>query len=278
MRLSLLQMRSGTDVRVNLEVVAAAAAEAADLGARILITPEGTNLLQRDSSQLAKALEDGRTESALAMCADIARRERIWLVAGSLIVRGTDGKAANRSHVFSPEGALVSAYDKIHLFDVTLSATEQYRESATFSPGDQAQIVEIEGIKLGLSICYDLRFAGLYRHLAQQGADVIVVPAAFTKPTGAAHWEVLLRARAIETGGYILAPAQGGKHEDGRETWGRTMAVGPWGEIVGRFEHDEPGLLTLDIDPAAVNAARTRIPQLSHDRTFAPASLSGQRA
>ncbi|MBY0447675.1 MAG: carbon-nitrogen hydrolase family protein, partial [Hyphomonadaceae bacterium] len=160
-----------------------------------------------------------------------------------------------------PNGAAVAQYDKIHLFDVVLSETESYRESAAVEPGRQAVLAETAGgARLGLSICYDLRFPELYRRLAQAGAEVLAVPSAFTRPTGEAHWEVLLRARAIENGAFVLAPAQGGRHEDGRATWGRSMVVGPWGQVLGRLDHDEPGVLTCDLDLDEVRAAREAVP------------------
>jgi predicted amidohydrolase len=170
--------------------------------------------------------------------------------------------------VFGPEGSILSTYDKIHMFDAVISHTVSFKESRSYQPGEQAKMAALGEINMGLSICYDVRFPALYHHYAQAGAHAIVVPAAFTRPTGEAHWETLLRARAIETGAYILAPAQGGVHEDGRETWGRTMIIDPWGEVIEKLDHDKPGMIMADIDMGKVAEARRRIPSLTHVREF----------
>jgi len=192
----------------------------------------------------------------------------VWVLIGSALVKREDGKAANRLILVQPDGAVAATYDKLHMFDVDLPTGETARESATYEPGDRAVIADVDGTRLGLTICYDLRFPALYRALALAGAEVMTIPAAFTRPTGAAHWEVLMRARAIETGSYVIAPAQGGRHEDGRGTWGRTLAVGPWGEVLGALEHDEPGVLFADLDLGAVAKARAAIPALANARAF----------
>jgi len=200
--------------------------------------------------------------------AQIARTHRVALHLGSLAVALPDGRFANRSVVFGPDGTVAATYDKIHLFDATLPGLTQYRESATYRGGDTAVVTEAAGMHLGLSICYDMRFPALYRALAEGGAQVIAVPAAFTVPTGRAHWEILLRARAIETGCYVIAAAQGGAHQNGRSTWGHSMIVDPWGAIVAQFSHDEPGVLLADIDLAKVEEARGKVPALANARPF----------
>jgi predicted amidohydrolase len=190
------------------------------------------------------------------------------VVIGSALVRRADGKAANRQAVIGPDGAILATYDKLHMFDVDLPTGETARESETYEPGDRAVVTEVAGAKLGLTICYDLRFPALHRALALAGAQALTVPAAFTRPTGEAHWEVLLRARAIETGSYVLAAAQGGRHEDGRGTWGRSMVVAPWGEVTALLDHDEPGVLLAEVDLTEVGKSRRAIPALQNARAF----------
>jgi len=200
----------------------------------------------------------------------LAAELQVWILIGSALVKRDDGKAANRAVLLSPSGETVATYDKLHMFDVDLPTGETARESAAYEPGDRAVTALAGEAKLGLTICYDMRFPPVYRALALAGAEIIAVPAAFTRPTGQAHWEILLRARAIETGSFVLAPAQGGFHEDGRGTWGHSIAIGPWGEILGQLDHDEPGVLVVDLDPAAVGKARSAIPALANARAFAP--------
>jgi predicted amidohydrolase len=195
---------------------------------------------------------------------------KVWILIGSVMVERPDGKVANRSTLVGPDGAIVATYDKLHMFDVDLPNGERARESETYEPGDRAVVVQAGEVRLGLSVCYDIRFPALYRALALAGAQVLAVPAAFTRPTGEAHWEVLLRARAIETGSFVIAPAQGGVHEDGRGTWGRSMVVAPWGEVIARLDHDEPGVLMADLDLAEVDKARAAIPNLKNAQAFAP--------
>src|SRR5690606_28332738 len=192
----------------------------------------------------------------------------VWLLVGSVIVRsGAEGdpRAANRSLLIDPEGAVTARYDKLHVFDVDLPDGETYRESASVRPGEAAVVADTPWGGLGLTICYDVRFPQLYRALAKAGARMIAVPAAFTRPTGEAHWETLLRARAIETGAFILAPAQGGTHEDGRQTWGRSLIIGPWGEVIARADHDDPCILHAKLDMSAADRARASVPSLRHD-------------
>lgn len=240
-------------------------------GAKLILTPEGANFLIQDRERRAAALETQDRDEAVGKLRDLARDLGVWLLIGSAIVKSGhagDDRAANRSLLIDDRGEVVAAYDKLHVFDVDLPTGERWRESASVRPGDGAVVADTPWGGLGLTICYDIRFPQLYRALARAGAVMIAVPAAFTVPTGEAHWETLLRARAIETGAWVLAPAQGGTHEDGRRTWGRSMVVGPWGEVVARLDHDEPGVLFATLDLDAVTRAREAVPQLSHDRDF----------
>lgn len=247
--------------------------QAAAGGARLILTPEGTNLLEQRRDRRGAVITDQDADLVVRNLAALAAELGVWLLIGSAIVRsGHDGdaRAANRSLLIDDRGRIVAAYDKLHVFDVDLPNGETYRESATIRPGDGAAVADTPWGRLGLTVCYDLRFPHLFRQLAKAGASLIAVPAAFTVPTGEAHWETLLRARAIETGAFILAPAQGGTHEDGRRTWGRSTVVNPWGEVVARLDHDAPGVLSATLDLDAVARARQAVPQLLHDRTFAP--------
>lgn len=266
LKLALVQMRSGTDPARNIDDAEAMIREAAANGARLIATPETTHLMQRDTEQLFATLCTPEEEPALVRFSDLADALNVTLVIGSLALKGADGRAVNREHVFGPDGSLLAVYDKAHMFDVQIGPGEYYRESANYAPGDKAVVVKAAGTRLGLSVCYDVRFAYLYRKLAKAGATILTVPSAFTKPTGRAHWEVLLRARAIETGSFVIAPAQGGKHEDGRKTWGHSLVIGPWGEVIAELENEEPGLLYAEIDPDDAKEARARIPALSGDR------------
>lgn len=265
-RIALIQMRSGVDPERNLDDAEAMIREAAANGAKLCLTPEVTNLVQKDAGPLFETVRRPEEDNALVRLSDVAEANRIDVLAGSLALLGPDGRAVNRSVLFGPDGGLKAQYDKVHMFDVAIGGGETWSESTNYAPGSQAVIADSAGLKLGLTICYDVRFAYLYRTLAQAGAEAIAVPSAFTRPTGRAHWEVLLRARAIETGSFILAPAQGGVHEDGRKTWGHSMVVGPWGEIVAALDHDEPGILYAEIDPEESRRARERIPALKGDR------------
>lgn len=265
-KIALIQMRSGVDAARNVDDAGAMIREAAANGARLVATPEITNLAQRNAGELFDALRTPGEDPGLVRFSDLAQTLGIDVLAGSMALLGPDGRAVNRSCLFGPDGALKASYDKIHMFDVSLGAGEEYSESENYAPGDRAVMADAAGLKLGLTICYDVRFPYLYRRLAKAGANVITVPSAFTRPTGRAHWEILLRARAIETGSFVLAPAQGGKHEDGRKTWGHSMVVGPWGEIIAQLAHDEPGILYAEIDPEESRDARLRIPSLKGDR------------
>ncbi len=282
-RVACAQMRSGRTVADNIAAAEALIREAAAGGARYVVTPEMTNLLERDrASVLAKIASEADDPTLDRLCA-VAKELGIVVHIGSLAIHTPDG-VANRAFVIGPDGAVIAKYDKIHMFDVDLANGESWRESNTYSPGEQAVVVDLPGtgLRLGLSICYDLRFPHLYRALAKAGADLLAVPAAFTRQTGEAHWHVLLRARAIECGAYVITAAQGGKHEDGRETYGHSMVVDPWGVVVAETG-TEPGVLYADIDLAKVAEARGRIPALKNDRLFAvpdapPAEDVGRRA
>ncbi|MBU1385471.1 MAG: carbon-nitrogen hydrolase family protein [Alphaproteobacteria bacterium] len=246
--------------------------EAAAGGAKLVLTPEATNFLIRDRVSRDAVLETQDADAVIGKLRDLARELGVWLLIGSAIVKsGHDGddRAANRSLLVDDHGGVVATYDKLHVYDVDLPTGERWRESAAIRPGDGAVIADTPWGRLGLTICYDIRFPQLYRALAKAGAVMIAVPAAFTVPTGEAHWETLLRARAIETGCYVLAPAQAGEHEDGRRTWGRSMVVAPWGEVLARLDDDEPGVLFATLDLEAVAKARAAVPQLTHDREFA---------
>jgi predicted amidohydrolase len=272
LRVGLVQTRTPATHAAALDHVAPLVRQAAAQGARFILTPEGTNILQKDRARLLPTLASLEDDLVVRGLRDLAQELSVWIDVGSALVRRedgpADGKAANRQAMIDPTGAIVATYDKLHMFDVDLPTGETARESATYEPGERAVVVETPLGVFGLSICYDMRFAALYRALAVGGAQVLTVPAAFTRPTGEAHWEVLLRARAIETGSFVLAAAQGGFHEDGRGTWGRSIVVGPWGQVIARLDHDEPGVLIADLDLAAVDKARAAIPALKNARAF----------
>ena len=270
--IALIQTRTPAGPAAALAHVAPLIREAAAGGAKLILTPEATNFLIRDRDAREAVLAADETDVVVAGLRDLARELGVWLLIGSAILRsGHDGddRAANRSLLIDDAGAVVATYDKLHVYDVDLPTGERWRESAAIRPGDGAVVADTPWGRLGMTICYDIRFPQLYRALAKAGAGMIAVPAAFTVPTGEAHWETLLRARAIETGCWILAPAQAGLHEDGRRTWGRSTVIGPWGEVAARLDHDEPGVLFATLDFDAVTRARTAVPQLTHDREFA---------
>ncbi len=270
--IALIQTRTPASPAAAFAHVAPLIREAAAGGAKLILTPEATNFLIKDRDVREAVLTTDDRDVVVAGLRDLARELGVWLLIGSAIVRSGhegDGRAANRSFLIDDRGAVVATYDKLHVFDVDLPTGERWRESAAIRPGDGAVVADTPSGRLGLTICYDIRFPQLYRALAKAGAVMISVPAAFTVPTGEAHWETLLRARAIETGCFILAPAQAGAHEDGRRTWGRSTVVGPWGEVVAKLDHDHPGVLFATLDFDAVACARTAVPQLTHDRDFA---------
>lgn len=269
MKVGLIQTRTPATHEAALEHVLPLVREAAGQGAELIATPEGTNVLQKDRARLLPSLKSLGEDPVVNGLRAAARDLGVWVLVGSALVLREDGKAANRSVLVSPDGLVMATYDKLHMFDVNLPTGETARESETYEPGDRAVLAKAGEATLGMTVCYDMRFPQLYRALALAGAEVMTVPSAFTRPTGEAHWEVLLRARAIETGSFVLAPAQGGRHEDGRGTWGRSLVVGPWGEVIARLDHDEPAVLVADLDLAAVAKARAAIPNLKNARDFA---------
>ena len=267
-RVAALQMNSGIEPEANLDALERLARDAAAQGAQYALSPEVTVLFPENRDHLKSIAGGWEGNPAIARAAEIARDIGLWLHLGSLAVALPDGRFANRSVLFRPDGTVAATYDKIHLFDATLPGLRDYRESATYAGGDRAVVTDAAGVKLGLTICYDVRFPVLHRTLAEAGAEVIAVPAAFTVPTGEAHWEVLLRARAIETGCFVIAAAQAGTHQNGRSTYGHSMIVDPWGKIVGQLGGDGEGVLVADIDLEAVAEARGRVPALANARTF----------
>lgn len=276
-RAALVQLCSSRSVEANIETTAGLVRKAAASGAKYVQTPEMTTVLDigRDSLFAASEPEDGN--SALAAFAALANDLNIWLHIGSMVVRVGE-KLANRAYLFDPSGRIAARYDKIHMFDVDLPNGEQYRESESYEPGERAVVAELPWGKLGFAICYDLRFPHLFRALAHAGARFIAVPAAFTKLTGEAHWMTLLRARAIETQCYVMAAAQGGTHEFGRETFGHSVIISPWGEVLAEGGVD-PCVVSAKIDLATIDDVRARVPSLRHDRNFqvtlAPAEVGG---
>ena len=273
MKVALIQTRTPATHEAALAHVLPMVREAAAAGATFIATPEGTNVLQKDRAVLLPMLKTLDQDPVVAGLRAAARDLGVWILIGSALVEREDGRAANRSVLVSPAGEITAAYDKLHMFDVDLPTGETSRESATYEPGAQAVTARAGELKLGVTICYDLRFPALYRALALAGAEVMTIPAAFTRPTGAAHWEVLMRARAIETGSFILAPAQGGRHEDGRGTWGHSIVVAPWGEVLAHLDHDEPGVLLANLDLSAAAKARAAIPALANARPFSEPQL-----
>jgi deaminated glutathione amidase len=248
--------------------------EAASGGAALVLTPEVTNCVSGSRSRQREVLRHEEDDPTLAALREAAAASGVWVLIGSLalLTQDADGRFANRSFLVAPDGGIAARYDKIHMFDVDLEGGESYRESAGFRPGERAVLAQAAGARVGMTVCYDLRFPHLYRDLAKAGAEILTVPAAFTVPTGRAHWEVLLRARAIETGCFVLAPAQVGGHRVSqgpvRRTWGHSLAIAPWGEVLADAG-EAPGIVFADLDLASVAAARARIPSLAHDRDYA---------
>ncbi len=272
-RIAVFQSTTGIDPAANSRSLAEAIEQAASGGAEMLFTPEMSGLLDRDSARAARVLRPQDDDSVLAACREAARRHRIWLHIGSLAVLVGDGKVANRGFIIDREGEIRGTYDKLHLFDVDLPSGESWRESNVYSPGKGVVLVNGTPVgKLGLTICYDLRFPGLFARLAESDADVIAVPAAFTVPTGKAHWHVLLRARAIEAGLFVVAAAQVGHHEDGRTTFGHSLVIDPWGEVLLDMG-DEPGVGFAEIDLKRISDVRSRIPALNHRRPIPDAVI-----
>ena len=266
-RAACVQMTSGPEVAPNVAAALELIAEAASQGADFVGTPENTTQIENDKRRMLATAGPEASHPAIPAFAEAAAKHGIWLLTGSLTIKLSDSLCANRSILFTPSGEIAARYDKIHMFDVQIPDGQSYRESATFRAGEQAIMAELPWGKLGMSVCYDLRFAKLYRSLAQAGAGILSVPAAFTEFTGKAHWHVLLRARAIETGCFVIAPAQCGEHAGGRRTYGHSLIVAPWGEVLADGG-DLPGVVTAEIDLAKVAEARAMVPALTHDRDF----------
>jgi predicted amidohydrolase len=277
MRVGLVQLTVTDDPAANLPQTRAFIAQAAEAGAEFILTPECTNMLSSDRAYQTATICDEADDPTLQALRDDARALGVTLLIGSLGVKSgdADGRFANRSFLIGPDGNIRARYDKIHMFDVTVSPTESYRESAAYRPGSQAVTAAVGDAKIGMAVCYDLRFPHLFRALARAGAQILTVPAAFNDTTGAAHWEVLLRARAIETGCFVLAPAQCGLHQamigqapkHPRRTYGHSLVISPWGEVLADAG-ENPGVTIFDIDLGAVAKTRARIPSITHDRAF----------
>jgi len=263
----LIQMRSGLEPQANIAAALEAIDEAKRGGADYVLTPEMTNILPARREQLFARIVPEEQDPTLATLREVARKLGIFIHIGSLAIKASPEKAVNRSFLIDRKGDVAARYDKIHMFDVDLDGGESYRESNNYRAGELAVVADLPWGRLGLTICYDLRFPALYRALAEAGASFLAIPSNFTKQTGGAHWHVLQRARAIETGCYVLAAAQGGKHESGRESYGHSLVVDPWGRIVAEGG-TEPGVLLAEIDPAEVASARRKIPSLRHGRRF----------
>lgn len=272
MKIALLQMTSGIDPLANARTIVEGIEAAASIGATMLFTPEMSGLVDRDRKRASLSIVPEAEDPVLAVVCEAAARYRIWVHLGSLALRGEGGLFVNRGFLIDADGSIRARYDKLHLFDVDLPTGESWRESAAYTAGDTALVVDAPVGMIGLSICYDLRFSDLYRALSDAGATILSVPAAFTQPTGAAHWHVLLRARAIEAGAYVVAAAQTGVHADGRTTYGHSLVVDPWGEIVLDMG-DVPGLGLAEIDPARLADVRARVPVLAHRRAIPPVSV-----
>jgi len=266
-RAACVQMRTGLDVAANIAAATALVREAKAGGAAFVATPEMTSLFEAESDALFAKVRAEDADEALKAFRHLAEDLSLWLLIGSLPIKIAERRCANRSFLIDPKGHVRARYDKIHMFDVDLPGGEVYRESRNYRPGEKAVVAELPWGKLGLSVCYDLRFPHLYRALAKAGASFLTIPAAFTHTTGLAHWHVLQRARAIETGCFVIAPAQGGRHQNGRRTFGHSLIVDPWGAVLAEGGED-PGVVVADIDPAKVTEARARVPALTHDRPF----------
>ncbi|KQY97409.1 amidohydrolase [Pseudolabrys sp. Root1462] len=263
----LIQMRTGVTPAANIDAAARLIAEAKAAGADYVQTPEMTNIMEVKRDRLFETIREEESDPSLAAFRELAKKHGLFVHVGSLAIKLLPDRAANRGFLIDPQGEIVARYDKIHMFDVDLANGESYRESRTYRPGEIAVTADLPWGRLGMTICYDLRFPALYRALAEAGATLLAIPSAFTRQTGEAHWNVLMRARAIETGCFVIAAAQGGKHENGRETFGHSIVVDPWGRVLAEGG-TEPGLIMAEIDPALITEARSRVPSLEHGRRF----------
>ena len=268
-RAACVQLRATTDVSENLQTLERLIREAASRGADYVQTPEMTNVVQRNRAALAAVLHPETSDPFVRRVAALSGELGIVIHLGSLALAAAAGKIANRALMFGRGGQIIARYDKIHLFDVDLPGGESWRESAVYHPGDRAVVVDLPWLRLGVSICYDIRFPQLFRAQAHAGATALTAPAAFTRQTGEAHWHVLQRARAIENGAFVISAAQAGRHADGRETYGHSIIVSPWGEILAEAGGQGPEIILADIDPALSGEARQRIPALRNERPFA---------
>ena len=269
LRAAAVQLRSGADPAANRAQAMPFLREAASAGARLICTPENTLRLNRNREEMISASASEKDEPEIGAWGRVAQELGVWLLMGSGSIATGAGKVFNRSFLFSDEGKIAARYDKINMFDVTLGGGETYLESATVEAGTKAVLIEGPmSAKIGMSICYDLRFAPLYNAYAKAGVEIVTIPAAFTVPTGQAHWETMLRARAIETMAFVIAPAQGGKHDDGRATYGHSMIVDPWGKVLAKLDNDEPGFIVADLDLDMVSATRAKIPAWQGGRKF----------
>ena len=277
LRAACIQLTSTTDIARNIELSTALVREAHGKGAQFIGMPEVVNLCDKRPGMGAKAAYIEREEPALKAYQALANELDIWLLVGSLVVKlEDDSRMANRGFLIDPSGAVTASYDKMHMFDVDLEGGEQYRESKNYRPGDRAVVTDTPWGRIGMTICYDVRFPYLYRALAKAGAGILTVPSSFARTTGKAHWHTLLRSRAIETGCFVLAPAQCGDHEDGRQTYGHALIVAPWGEVLADAG-EEPGVIVADLDMGAVDRARAMVPSLEHDREFSPLGTTQSR-
>lgn len=264
---AMIQMRSGLQPGANVDAAVRYIGDAKSTGAEYVLTPEMTNILAANREQLFTVAVEEEADASLATLREVARKLGIYVHIGSLAIRISPDRAANRSFLIDPKGNILARYDKIHMFDVDLAGGESYRESRNYRPGELAVLADLPWGRLGLTVCYDLRFPALYRALAEAGATMLAIPSAFTKQTGEAHWHVLIRSRAIENGCFVFAAAQGGRHENGRDTFGHSLIVDPWGRTIAEGG-TEPGVIVAEINPAAVVNARARIPSLQHGRRF----------
>lgn len=269
-RIAVLQMTTGIDPAANAETIVGAIGAASMGGAAMLFTPEMSGLLDRDRARAAPHMVPEADNPVLAAVREAAARAGIWVAIGSLAIRRDDGRLANRAFVIDSNGEIAARYDKIHMFDVDLASGESWRESAAYAPGEGIVTVDCPLGRLGLAICYDLRFPALFEALGRVGCDAIAIPASFTRPTGAAHWHVLQRARAIEASAFVIAAAQVGNHADGRETYGHSLVVDPWGDVLLDMGGDAAGLAFVEIDPARIATVRAQVPSLANKRQIAP--------
>ncbi|XHC08772.1 carbon-nitrogen hydrolase family protein [Labrenzia sp. ac12] len=263
-----IQLRSGKTISDNADAAESLIRAAAKDGAQFVQTPEMSNVLVRSREELLERISDAGDDQFLKRARALAAELGIYLHLGSLAVLAGNGKVANRAFLIGPDGKILATYDKIHMFDVDLPNGESWRESATYEPGTQTVIADLPFAKVGMAVCYDIRFPAIFRTQARQGAQVLTGPAAFTRQTGQAHWHVLQRSRAIENGAYVISAAQGGTHEDGRETYGHSLIVDPWGAVIAEIDNDDPGYVLAEIDPQKVADARARIPAIANERDF----------